>query len=77
LNPRLPKNRERPQIGDKRPPSPLQAIQPDHWLPDYTTELLNVLNVLGMLVDLEPRQAELLTRICDGPMIPAAKVVST
>ena len=70
------KNRERPQIGDKRPPSPLQAIQPDHWLPEYTTELLNVLNVLGMLVDLESAQADLLARICDGPMIPAAKVVS-
>lgn len=34
------KNRERPQIGDKRPPSPLGDIQPDHWLPEYTSELI-------------------------------------
>ena len=36
------------------------VIQPDHWLPEYTTELLNVINVLGLLVSLEPRQAALL-----------------
>ena len=66
------KNRERPQIGDKRPPSPLGEIQPDHWLPEYTSELINVLNVLGMLVELEPKQADLLTRVCDGPLIPLA-----
>ncbi|OZA65710.1 MAG: hypothetical protein B7X78_04820, partial [Sphingomonadales bacterium 39-62-4] len=65
---------ERPQIGDKRKPSPLGDIQPDHWLPEYTSELINVLNVLGMLVDLEPKQADLLNRICDGPLIPASKI---
>ncbi len=69
------KNRERPQIGDKRKPSPLGDIQPDHWLPEYTSELINVLNILGMLVELEPKQADLLQRICDGPLIPAGKVV--
>ena len=68
------KNRERPQIGDKRKPSPLADIQPDHWLPEYTSELINVLNVLGMLVELEPKQADLLERICDGPLIPAGKI---
>ena len=65
------KHRERPIIGDRRPPSPLGDIQPDHWLPEYTTELLNVLNVLGLLVDLEPKQAELLDKICSGPLISA------
>ena len=35
-------------IGDRRTPSPLGDIQPDHWLSDYTTELINVLNVLGL-----------------------------
>jgi hypothetical protein len=62
-------NRERPLIGDKRPPSPLGDIQPDHWLAEYTTELLNVLHVLGLLVDLEPTQAQLLDDICAGPLI--------
>lgn len=69
------KNRERPQIGDKRKPSPLGDIQPDRWLPEYTSELINVLNVLGMLVELEPKQAGLLKRVCEGPLIPASKVV--
>lgn len=68
------KNRERPQIGDRRPPSPLGDIQPDHWLPEYTTELLNVINVLGLLVNLEPKQAELLDEICDGPLIAAGAI---
>ncbi len=63
------RNRERPQIGDKRPPSPLGDIQPDHWLPEYTSELINVLNVLTLLVELEPKQADLLHRICDGPLV--------
>jgi hypothetical protein len=67
------KNRERPQIGDRRKPSPLQDIQPDHWLPEYTSELINVLNILGLLVDLEPKQADLLARIVDGPLIPASR----
>lgn len=68
------KNRERPLIGDKRKPSPLGDIQPDHWLPEYTSELINVLNVLTLLVELEPRQADMLERICDGPLIPASKI---
>ena len=70
------KDREKPQIGDRRPPSPLGEIQPDHWLPEYTTELLNVINVLGRLVKLEPRQAALLDEIVDGPLIPASKFAS-
>ncbi|HEY9171532.1 MAG TPA: type ISP restriction/modification enzyme [Verrucomicrobiae bacterium] len=62
-------NRERPIIGDRRPPSPLGNLQPDHWLAEYTTELINVLNVLGWLVDLEPAQARLLEKVCAGPTL--------
>jgi hypothetical protein len=62
-------NRERPIIGDRRPPSPLGDLQPNHWLAEYTTELLNVLHVLGRLVALEPKQADLLERICAGPLL--------
>jgi hypothetical protein len=68
------RHRERPIIGDRRQPSPLGDIQPDHWLPEYTTELLNVLNVLGLLVELEPMQADLLERICAGPLIPGVEL---
>jgi predicted helicase len=67
-------NRERPIIGDRRPPSKLGEIQPDHWLAEYTTELINVLNVLGRLVELEPSQADLLERICGGPTISAEEL---
>jgi type ISP restriction-modification system protein/N-6 DNA methylase len=63
------KNRERPIIGDRRPPSKLGDIQPDHWLAEYTTELLNVLNVLALLVEMEPAQAKLLEEICGGPTL--------
>ena len=63
------KHRERPIIGDRRPPSPLGDIQPDCWLAEYTTELLKVLNLLGGLVDLEPAQSALLDRLCSGPLI--------
>ena len=40
------RNRDRPIIGDRRPPSPLGNILPAGWPATYTTELLNVLNVL-------------------------------
>jgi hypothetical protein len=62
------RDRSRPIIGDRRPPSPLDAIQPDGWLPEYTTDLLDLLNVLGRLITLEPAQADLLNRICAGPL---------
>lgn len=63
------RDRGRPIIGDRRPPSPLSDIQPAGWLAEYTTELLNVLHVLGRLVALEPKQADLLERVCTGPTI--------
>jgi hypothetical protein len=69
-------NRERPIIGDRRPPSPLGDIQPDYWLAEYTTELINLLNVLGWLIDLEPVQAKLLEQICTGPTISAEELNS-
>lgn len=70
------RDRARPIIGDRRPPSPLGNIQPDHWLAEYTTELINVLNVLGWLVELEAPQAALLDRICGGPLITEAELRS-
>ena len=62
------RDRTRPIIGDRRPPSPLDKIQPDHWLPEYTSDLLDLLHVLGRLIALEPRQADLLERICAGKL---------
>ena len=63
------KNRERPIIGDRRPPSKLGDIQPDHWLAEYSTELLDLLHILALLVEMEPSQANILEEICDGPTL--------
>ena len=68
------RDRARPIIGDRRPPSPLGDIQPDHWLAEYTTELMNVLHVLGRIVALESKQADLLERICAGPLLTVAQL---
>ncbi|MDR3506613.1 MAG: hypothetical protein P4L64_01820, partial [Caulobacteraceae bacterium] len=65
------KDRSKPPMGDKRPPSPLGDIQPEVWPAEYTTELLNVLRVLTRLVALEPAQDDLLGRIVAGPTIDA------
>ena len=70
-------DRSRPIIGDRRKPSPLGQIQPAGWLAEYTTELMNVLHVLGRLVALEPRQADLLNRICDGSLLSADDLRAT
>ncbi len=65
------RDRSRPIIGDRRPPSPLDSIQPDHWLPEYTSDLLDLLHVLGRLIALEPKQADLLERICGNLLLSA------
>jgi hypothetical protein len=64
------RDRSRPRPGNEdRPQSELNKIQPDHWLPEYTSDLMDLLNVLGRLVALELKQADLLNRICDGTLI--------
>ena len=62
-------DRSKPLIGDKRPPSPLDSVKPDHWLSEYTADLINLLHVLGRLVRLEPAQADLLERILEQPLV--------
>jgi hypothetical protein len=42
---------------------------PDHWLSEYTEELINVLNVFGLLVKWEPTQAALLDEVLLGPLV--------
>src|SRR5688572_25418168 len=63
------RDRSRPIIGDRRPPSPLDKIQPESWLAEYTSDLIDLLNVLGRLVALEPAQENLLDRICAGTLL--------
>jgi hypothetical protein len=54
---------------DGRRSSPLDALVNTTWDPDWTSELLETLNVLTLLVDLAPTQAALLERIISGPLI--------
>ncbi len=68
-------DRTRPVIGDRRPPSELDKIQPGHWPAEYTSDLIDLLNVLGRLVKLEPAQADLLERICAGPLVSSAALL--
>lgn len=70
------KDRRRPIIGDRRPPSPLSDIQPDHWLAEYTSDLLDLLHVLGRLVALEPAQSALLDDILAEKLIAHDELVA-
>jgi hypothetical protein len=54
--------------------SELDDVVRQRWTPTYTTELLNLLQILSLLVDLQPDQAALLDRICAGPQIAAAEL---
>lgn len=64
-------DRTRPIIGDRRPPSPLDKVQPESWPAIYTEDLINLLHVLTLLTQLEPEQAALLDKVCAGPLIDA------
>ena len=70
------RNREHPSMANRRS-SPLQQIQATAWRAEYTSELIDLLNVLGLLADLEPEQAELLARIIAGPVISVDELTAT
>ncbi|OXM51925.1 DNA methyltransferase [Amycolatopsis alba DSM 44262] len=57
--------------------SPLNDIVATHWTPAMTTELLDLLNVLGCCVALEPSQDALLAKIAAGPLITVEDLVSS
>ncbi|MFT7841111.1 type ISP restriction/modification enzyme [Saccharothrix sp. BKS2] len=56
--------------------SPLDAIVPTTWTPSATTELLDLIHVLGRLVALEPLQDQLLRRILESPLITVEDLTS-
>ncbi|MEU6848307.1 type ISP restriction/modification enzyme, partial [Streptomyces sp. NPDC046716] len=49
--------------------TPLNDILPPTWPARWTVDLLDLINALGLLVDLEPRQAQLLKAVSSGPLI--------
>lgn len=66
--------RKKEPAGKKR--LPLDFENALGWAPEWTTELLELLNVLGLLVREEPAQQEVLTAICDSPLITTAVLTS-
>lgn len=52
--------------------NPLDRIRPTVWADEWNDELLDLLRMLTRTVELQPRQADLLDRICEGPLIPAS-----
>jgi hypothetical protein len=59
--------RRRKPAGKRR--LELDGVVAQSWSPDWTTQLLDLLNVLGLLVQEESGQRELLDAICAGPMV--------
>jgi len=57
-----------PTVIGNRSVSPLWKVHHDSWQASYTTDLLDLLNVLGLLADLEPTQAGLLEAITHQPL---------
>ena len=51
---------------------PLDQIRPIKWHEDWNRELLELIYVLTATIDYLPTGAELLDRICAGPLIPAS-----
>lgn len=57
--------------------SPLDDITHDAWDPAWTTELLEIINVLILLADREASQRDLLDRIVDGPLLSVDELIET
>jgi hypothetical protein len=49
--------------------SSLLQVQSRTWQAEYTRDLIDLLNVLGLLEELEPRQAEFLDAVLTGPLV--------
>ncbi|MEV4996947.1 type ISP restriction/modification enzyme [Streptomyces niveus] len=47
----------------------LDDVVARRWSPDWTSELLTLLNILGLLVREEPAQRDVLEAVCSGPLI--------
>lgn len=68
------KRRVREPEGTRR--SALDDINANRWTTEFTTQLLDLLNVVGRLVSLEPKQADLLDRILAGPLLTVAELTA-
>jgi len=56
--------------------SPLDSISPATWSPEWTTELLEMINMISMLTDLDPAQEALLDRLLASPLVSVADLTA-
>jgi hypothetical protein len=56
--------------------SPLDRINSTKWTLEFNNELLDLLHLVGRLVELEPRQSDLLDEVLCAPMIGEAELIS-
>ena len=54
--------------------SALDRIRPESWADEWNDELLDLIRVLTLTVDRQETLADLLERVCDGPLIPAGSL---
>ena len=50
--------------------SALDHIRPTEWADEWNDELLDLIRILTLTLDRQADLADLLTRVCDGPLIP-------
>jgi predicted helicase len=53
--------------------SALDHIRPSAWADEWNDELLDLIRVLTLTLDRQEALADLLDRVCDGPLIPAGE----
>jgi hypothetical protein len=61
-------DRTKPSMENRRE-SELDRLMPDSWPAGYTSDLIDLLNVIGLLVDLETAQEDALARVAEGETI--------
>ncbi|MFR9758193.1 type ISP restriction/modification enzyme [Streptomyces sp. TR06-5] len=69
------KSREHPVMGDRRT-SELLLIHSKNWKARYTSEMLDLLHVIGLLVKHEPEQRMLLDEILSGELLNISQLTS-
>ncbi|WP_189100350.1 type ISP restriction/modification enzyme [Streptomyces kronopolitis] len=60
--------------ADEPEPGSLAALRPTGWLPEWTSELLELLTVLALLAELAPQCAELHRATDEGPQLAAGEL---
>jgi hypothetical protein len=69
------KTRRKPVIGDRNI-SELLIHRAPTWLPEYTTELIDLLNVIRELIELQGDQADLLGEIVEGELVESSALLA-